>query len=487
MVNRNFLIATNTLAIGGCETYVVTMARELKENGYGVTVVANDGIFKSHLESIGVKVYILNFFERLKHIENISVIQDIIREQEITDVCINPFYPFFEVVAACIKENVNYDLFFHGVSLKGYFDIKDSFSVLGIWSNIYIKDIATKYARSFVYVSEEVKEFYEKEFNLEKSKGIILKNSVKVEVKIDEVNKIKRFVMLSRIDNDKLDSIKCAIQLYKSIYDKSINKEEMCFDIVGMGNKLLELEQIVKECEEYNIKILEQTENPAYVMKNYDAVIGMGRTIIEAMSLKKIAILVTYNNYIGMINAKDVNEIEKIAYANFSGRNMLPNSIENGAKDILELNHEQINEIVNENYKYILNNNNIKTNVLDYINKTKEKTNILKDMQEELNEHLKIIQYIDNLEKNNKDYEENLKIILENNATQKKELNYKEDKINQLIKTVEDNNKEIEYYKQQSQANRNEADYYKNMLNNIYNKRGYKIYRAIKNIFTSKK
>lgn len=437
MIKKNILIATHSLGIGGCETYVVTMARELKEKGNDVTVIANDGIFRKHLENMGVNVEIINFFDREQCFENIDKIEKIIKEKNITDVCVNPFYPFFEVISACIKTDVSYDLFFHGVSLEGYFDVKYSFDSLGIWSGIYIKNIVNKYARNYVYVSEEAKTFYEREFGLEKEKGIVLRNSVKIEKQDTNVNKIEKIVMISRIDSDKLDSIKCAIELYKSIFDNSFQKERMCLDIVGTGNKVSELQQIVQENKKYNINLKKETDKSSEVMKQYDAVIGMGRTIIEAMSLKRFPILVTYNNYIGIVDANNHEKINKIAYANFSGRNMQSCDIEQGAKDIIYLKSEDINRIINSNYEYVSENNDIETNLLQYMNNIKEIPIFEENAKEELEEYLKVIKYIISLEKSNK-------------------------------------------------AKSQEIDRYENMLNNIYNKKIYKGYRAVKNIFKRK-
>lgn len=503
MTKKNILIATHSLGIGGCETYVVTLARELKEKGHSITIVASDGVFREYLESIGINVEIINFFERKYAFENIIKIEKIIEEKNITDVCINPFYPFFEVVIACVKQNINYDLFFHGVSLKGYFDIRNSFEMLGIWGNSYIKNFAMKYARNYVYASEEAKGFYEREYKLEENKGIVLKNSVKIEQQTEDTKQINKFAIFSRIDNDKIDSIKCAIQLYKKIYELNSNKEEMCLDIIGTGSEDLELQSFIEKDKKYNIRIKKETDAVLASMKNYDAIMGMGRVIIEAMSVKKIAILITYDNYIGIINANNDDNIEKISYANFSGRNMQINNIEQGAKDILELKETEIAEIINANYEYIASNNNIETNAVQYMSQINKNYILPEECKDEVNEWVKIIQYICDLEDTNKKITERIEHIVEENEQniqsyieqikeQAKALDKKEvkDLINEKIEIEEQCRKknqmlksELEEKQKELEETTQEAVYYKEMLNNIYDKKLYKGYKFIKNIF----
>lgn len=452
MQNKKFLIATNSLGIGGCETYVITMAKELIRRKNNVTIVAGDGIFRKHIEDLGIKVKVLDFSNTETQIEKIKIIEQIIEDEGITDVCINPFFPFFEVTAACIKKHIPYDLFFHGVSLKGYFDIKNSFSALGVWSSIYIKNVAIKYARKYVYVSEEVRDFYEEYFNLNKDKGIILKNSIDLEQNLTETNKLKKFVMLSRIDADKIDSIKCAIKFYKKLYEKSETKNDMLLDILGTGNRLEELNTFVEDYKKYNVKVLKETNNSCNVIKDYDAVLGMGRTMIEAMSLKKFAILISYNKYIGVINAKNIKKMKSISYANFSGRN-LENRDENcDIENILELNKEQILEITKDNYNYIFENQNIEINILEYLKGINEEYKMDLDSNIELSEYLNLIQHIGSIEKSRNEYQY-----------------------------------EIEKYKKIQDKQKNEIEYYKNALNNIYNKKSYKLYKTLKNLISGEK
>lgn len=473
MSEKNILIATNSLGIGGCETYILTMTKELINREKSVVIVAADGMLKNNFENIGAKVYEINFFNRELCMENIKKIEYIIQKEKITDAAINPFYPFFEAVSACIKQKIPYSLFFHGVSLKGYFDIQNSFSALGVWSNLFIDNIAIKYANGYVYASNEIRDFYEKSFNLDKNKGIVLKNSIETQIQLKPTKKINKIAMLSRIDPDKANSIKYAIEFYKELYDKSPNNENMCFDIMGTGSKENEIKEIIKKNESYNINLLEATNNSIESIKQYDVILGMGRSIIEAMSLKKLAVLISYDKYIGLVDARNNNKMEEIAYANFSGRNIQERNIENCIQEIQNLTQESIEEILNENYKYIVKNQSIKTNIIEYLERIEEKHTNFEETDKDLKEYLRIVEYIVALEKDNN------KI-----ASQLKNITAMQRAVNEQY---EEAKKKEEKYMEEAKINQNEIEHLKKLLNDIYNKKTYKFYKKFKQLINKEK
>ena len=49
------LMATNGLDIGGAETHVVELAKELKRRGHEIVVVSNGGVYVKELEHSGIR------------------------------------------------------------------------------------------------------------------------------------------------------------------------------------------------------------------------------------------------------------------------------------------------------------------------------------------------------------------------------------------------------------------------------------------------
>lgn len=465
MNKKNILIATHNMMTGGCETYILTLCCELIKQGFNISVVAKDGTLRKKFEELNVKVHIIDFFKRENAIDNIEIIKNIIKSDEIDVVHIHPTYPMFEVVLACIFLNIPYYLFFHGVTLEGYFDINNSFLALGKWGPSYIKEVAFKYAKNYVYVSEEVRDFYEKNYNLDVKKGILLKNSIYCKQnEIDLEYPLKKFIIISRIDTDKIDSIKIGINAYIKYYEECKQKygkeiEEISLDIVGTGNEIDNLEMYIEKLD-YNIKCIGETDDSVDIIKNYDVLMGMGRTVIEGISNKKIVLLISYNKYVGLVNSFDINKMDTVSFANFSGRNMEAINIDEDICGIINLSKEEIKRIVDNNYIYILENNNISKNIKNLQEHDKISEYCYSDDAIKVaNEYYELVKYIITLEKENLRYTD---MIQMNNEKYNENLNYLKSENKEKEKIIEENRLII--------------DKYKNNLNNIYNKKLYKIY-----------
>ena len=52
---RKILMATMGLEIGGAETHIVELSRELQRRGYEVLVASNGGVYQAELEAAGVR------------------------------------------------------------------------------------------------------------------------------------------------------------------------------------------------------------------------------------------------------------------------------------------------------------------------------------------------------------------------------------------------------------------------------------------------
>ena len=199
----------------------------------------------------------------------------------------------------------------------------------------------------------------------------------------------------------------------------------------------------------------------------------MGRSIIEAMSLKKLAVLISYDKYIGLVDARNNNKMEEIAYANFSGRNIQERNIENCIQEIQNLTQESIEEILNENYKYIVKNQSIKTNIIEYLERIEEKHTNFEENNKDLKEYLRIVEYIVALEKDNN------KI-----ASQLKNITAMQRAVNEQY---EEAKKKEEKYMEEAKINQNEIEHLKKLLNDIYNKKTYKFYKKIKQLINKEK
>ena len=53
----NILLSLQQLTIGGAETHVVELAKELKRRGYNVVVTSKGGVYEKELAAAGIKHY----------------------------------------------------------------------------------------------------------------------------------------------------------------------------------------------------------------------------------------------------------------------------------------------------------------------------------------------------------------------------------------------------------------------------------------------
>ena len=53
--NCKILMATMGLDIGGAETHIVELAKELKKRGYDVIIASNGGVYVPEVEAAGIR------------------------------------------------------------------------------------------------------------------------------------------------------------------------------------------------------------------------------------------------------------------------------------------------------------------------------------------------------------------------------------------------------------------------------------------------
>jgi len=490
MNKKNILIATQSLGIGGCESYILTQCLVFKKRGYNVVVIAARGEMVNEFQKIGVKFVDFDFMDKSQ--DNIHVIEKIIEDEEITQVHIHPFYPFYGAVVASIRKNIPYILYFHGISLKGAVDIEGIFNWAigdGI-STIYLNSVAFKNASRYAYVSNEVKAFYESNFSLELSKGINLHNSVFLRDEFSTMEEScisKRFIAVSRLDNEKIESVKMAIDFYIKYCDEckknGENLSNFVLDICGTGNNVKELENYIESKKDYNISLIGSSTEVIKLMKNYDAVFGMGRCILETMACGKVPILVGYDKYVGIIDSREGKRILEIANSNFSGRNTNEGTSVKDINKLLDKNYSK-NSLILNNYNYISKYRNaekIFSNYVDDIDKIKclYDTNTLENCQKVIskniqfeNDNKKMIDMYENL---NKDF----KSILDKFNNTCKELDVIKAQKIELKNELEVQEKENKKLKQDLDTERYKNQEIINEIQIIKNSKFYKIYKVL--------
>lgn len=429
------MLCLNQLGIGGVETAVLNQTIQLIKKEYQVVILAKDGIYRPKFEEQGAIFVQTEFVVQNKYdLEKIEEIMKIMEKYQVEQVHIHQFDCINTVVPACLLKNIPYVAYTH-TGITGIYDwFENSYPGYDKMFKLYFES-----AEKIIAITEQAKIESIEKYNISDEKYLVMKNSIDFEnfkVENNEIpNKIEKFLIVSRLSNEKLISLKNSISLFKNYYQRNANAR---LTIVGEGECQEEIEKEIEEIKDM-ASMLGQKSNMAEIIAENDAVLALDRCILETVAMKRIAIISGYEEIKGMVIP---SKIEEIANSNFSGKGIKGASIEEITEELEKLNENQIKTIVEENYQYALENLNASKNlyVMQDIGKKPKISN-----QNAIN----MIMELQNLYVNKIEYTDNV---------------YKECKETQkwLEGKVEERDKEIEELKGQIATISQEVEAYKN-------------------------
>lgn len=427
-MNKNILICLNKLDIGGIETAVVNQVYEMLEKKYNVIVVAKSGIYTEKIKEKGAICIDFCFeIEDGYNLEKSKEIEEIIKKYKIGQVHIHQFDCITSVFPACINTNTKYISYIH-TGVEGTYDwFEKHYKSYKVIFNMYYN-----MADKIIAITEKAKEENRLKYNVDEKKYIIINNSLKFDEKIMKNEKypkaLNNFLILSRFAPEKRISIINAIELFKRYSD--LNKEAK-LTIVGDGEDKKFILDKLKDIED-KICILGARNDVVDIIKENDVIIGLDRCILEAIALKKIAIISGYKKMKGMVTP---DNIEIAAKENFSGENLNDVTIDDVIKALQNINIDDIQKFTYNNFEFSYKNLNIENNVYLLEDINKETINIDKKIYfENIDILLKMIK--DEEEKTNKIYKDS-----------KEAQKYFESQIKNLEENMEFLNKENEKLK----------------------------------------
>ena len=193
--------------------------------------------------------------------------------------------------------------------------------------------------------------------------------------------------------------------------------------------------------------------------------------------------------------------LSDISYANYSGRNAESKDKQKDIDMILNMDIDNLQTLLQQNLEYVYKNNNITINIEEILNDMQQEyASYNKSTLEEIKQYISLVEYITNMEitckklqeqnnmdMNNKNQEieklkekvqSHQKIQIENNILREKirDEQYNSQVLEQEISNNEDTIKKYE----------EEIEYYKKLLNDIYSKKTYKVYKKFKKILGKK-
>jgi len=433
---KNILICLEKMDIGGVETSVLNQVIEYKKRGIKPIVISKAGIFTEVLKEKGIDYEEVEFpLENNIDINRVNKIVDIIEKYDVEQVITNQLPCILSVLPACIIKEIPYAPYIH-TSLQV---IKQDENNMYDWferTYPFFKDLLKIYfenATKIIAISNQAAKYVKERYHINEDKFEVLKNSINLEEYKSSSNENKRekWVLISRLSNEKLQSVKNGIDLF-DIY----NNPNKTLTIVGDGDKKEELEEYAKtKTSKDKIKFIGAKNNVKDIIDENDIVLGLDRVMLEALAMKKIAVQIGYDNPKQVLTIKNI-ELE--SNEGFCGESLESTDIETLAK-VLE--NENIN--VEDNYEFVKDNLSIEKNIYlaepikpDYTNAKLKIFELIQKIQNEKTELEKEITQLKNIDKNELKELEKLKKEFEDNKEELKKIKTEKEEIYNELQCV---------------------------------------------------
>lgn len=286
------------LEIGGAETHVVELSKELKKQGYDIVVASNGGVYEKELEDAGVMHYKVPMNQRnvLKIIHSYFLLRKIIKKEKIDIVHSHARIPGF--ICGLLYRKMKFTfvtsahwVFYTGMGLK------------------YL----TNWGQKVVAVSDDIRHYLMDNYRVRNEDIFVTINGIDTEKfspTVSDARIRKEFgidkdeptlVYVSRMDESRALVARQLIALAPKL-EKAIPGLRML--IVGGGDVFDELveeskktnAQIGKEC----ITMTGGRTDINELVQVGDVFVGVSRAALEAMAAEKTTIVAGNEGYIGI-------------------------------------------------------------------------------------------------------------------------------------------------------------------------------------------
>lgn len=452
---KNIMICLEKMDIGGIETSVLNQALEYKRRGIKPIIIASKGIYVDILKENNIDFEEIEFtLENNIDMEKAQKIMNLIDKYNVEQVVINQLPCILSVLPACIIKNIPYVAYVH-TSLKVIQD--DDINMYNWYEKTFpiYKDLLNVYfqnAYKIIAISKIAGDYVIDRYQVSKNKLQVFFNSIDLNLykSTEKENKKEKWVVISRLSNEKEQSIKNAIDIF-NYYDNA-NKT---LTIVGDGKKKEELEEYVREKESKDkITFVGARNDVKDIIDENDVVLGVDRVILEALAMKKIAVLIGYDKPKQIITK---NNIEIEANEGFCGASLESSSIQELASKIKITNID-----TEENYQYVKENLTIQKNI--YL--------VEPEMQKYENANSEIWKLIVKMQIE--------KITLEGRLNKKQ--NQEKEQEHSKNKQIEEQQKKLEQMQLELERIKIENDKNFQELQSLYNSKRFKIVNKIANI-----
>ena len=348
---KSILICCNSMGIGGVETVILNQVISFTKKGYQTYVIAKNGEYSHKVNELGGEFIDFDFPEENEiNIDRVNQIVDIIREKKITEIHIHKYQCIPSILLAALITEIPYFAYEHGVKdTKKYYTW--NYPIYKFLFPIYFEN-----AYKIIAITPKVAEITKNEYGFSDDKYIIVHNGIDFDMyknqNLNFNNSIKKVLIVSRIDNEKMPTIYNGIDFFNKILsiDKSIK-----LDIIGGGNSEKELIEYLNKIgidssydnKEVTVRLLGKQTDISKFLERTDLLLGVGRCVLEAIAMKVPTVITGYDGINGLVTVKN---IDVALEENFSGINMPTLNEEECINDYLML-KENKRKIVEDVYE----------------------------------------------------------------------------------------------------------------------------------------
>ncbi len=329
--NINILLALMQLVIGGAETHVVELAKELKRRGYNVIVASNGGVYVKELEEAGIKHY--NVPLHNKKPQNLAIsakrLKKIIEDEKIDLVHSHARIPSF-------------------VLNRLYKKMKFPFVTTAHWvfNTKYGLKYITPWGEKVVAVSEDIKKYLMDNYKIPQNDIRVTINGIDTEKfsPSTDVGEIRQEFNVSEGDNtivyvSRLDESRSLVakQLISIVPELCKNIEKLRVVIVGGGDDFNNIKALTKDINnKVGYECITLTGARTDINKFAalgNLFVGVSRAALEAMAAEKPVVIAGNEGYIGLF---DESLLDIGINTNFCCRGCAQSSAELLQRDILK-------------------------------------------------------------------------------------------------------------------------------------------------------
>ena len=326
----------NYFNIGGTESYIINLAKKLKEENINLCILTNKCFNKEVFAFYNIEFHVLNLYNKNELTTTILSINNI------------------KVIQIHMNEDINLCKV-----IKSIIDVPLVLTIHGIYYSQKLLSNYLSYIDKVVFVSDYSKKYYSQQMTqLSFKENVTIPNGIENSIKYINYKNILRntlkiqknsiiILYCSRLSYNKSNLAMLFLESFKNIAKK--NKKIFAV-IIGHGNYYKQINEL-----SYNIN-LELKENKIFTLANRfnifdyyndsDLIIGTGRVALEAMSIGKPVISFGSNGEVNIVNK---NTIEKMINSNFGDHSSSSPKFDN--KLIIEKLSTSINLLINSKEK----------------------------------------------------------------------------------------------------------------------------------------